>query len=136
MEWTGTQASWKGRGKDEEAYDRVVQNTYLALALLFLELEGDAADGALGDTLHEVSGESGNLVAQPLGRHNGHLIEDSLVRVEVIAVQFRVVLLDEHTRRALGSLGANTTHLDVLSWEAEGLPRPTWTMQDGWAVGG
>lgn len=39
----------------------------LALTLFFLELEGDAADGTLLDTLHQVSGEAGDFVAQALG---------------------------------------------------------------------
>jgi hypothetical protein len=36
----------------------------LALTLLLLELEGDTTDGALLDTLHQVSGEARNLVAE------------------------------------------------------------------------
>lgn len=36
----------------------------LALTLLFLQLEGDAANGALLDTLHQMGGESSNLVAE------------------------------------------------------------------------
>ncbi len=38
----------------------------LAFTLLLLKLERDAANGALLDTLHQVSGESSDLVAQPL----------------------------------------------------------------------
>jgi hypothetical protein len=34
----------------------------LALTLLFLELEGDTADWATLDTLHQVGGVSGNLI--------------------------------------------------------------------------
>ena len=37
----------------------------LALTLLLLELEGNTADGALLNTLHQVSGEARDLVAQP-----------------------------------------------------------------------
>ena len=36
----------------------------LPLTLLLLELEGDTTDGTLLNTLHQVSGEAGNLVAQ------------------------------------------------------------------------
>lgn len=39
----------------------------LALALLLLQLEGDTADGALLDTLHQVGGEAGDLVAKTPG---------------------------------------------------------------------
>lgn len=38
----------------------------LALTLLLLELEGDTTDGSLLDTLHEVGGETGYLVAETL----------------------------------------------------------------------
>lgn len=38
----------------------------LALTLLLLELEGDTADGTLLNTLHQVGGVAGNLVAQAL----------------------------------------------------------------------
>ena len=34
----------------------------LALTLLFLELEGDTADGTTLDTLHQVGGVSGDLI--------------------------------------------------------------------------
>ncbi|KAL7342640.1 hypothetical protein BJY59DRAFT_675328, partial [Rhodotorula toruloides] len=79
----------------------------LALALLLLELERDAADGTLLDALHEVRREAGNLVAQALRRDDGNLVADLLVRVEVKG-QARVVLLDDDARGALDSLGANT----------------------------
>merc|ERR1712230_293323 len=62
----------------------------LALALLLLELERDAADGTLLDALHEVRREAGNLVAQALRRDDGNLVADLLVRVEVKG-QARVV---------------------------------------------
>ena len=38
----------------------------LALTLLFLKLEGDTADGAALDTLHQVCGVAGDLVAEAL----------------------------------------------------------------------
>jgi hypothetical protein len=47
----------------------------LALALLFLELEGDAAEGAALDALHQVGREAQDLVAQPLGGH--HSLHDT-----------------------------------------------------------
>jgi hypothetical protein len=45
----------------------------LALTLLFLELEGDTADGTTLDTLHQMCGVSGNLVPQTLGSDDGNL---------------------------------------------------------------
>lgn len=43
----------------------------LALALLLLELEGNATDGALLDTLHQVGGEARDFVAEALGWDDG-----------------------------------------------------------------
>merc|ERR1712225_197687 len=71
----------------------------LALALLLLELERDAANGALLDALHEVGREAGNLVAQALRGDDGNLVADLLVGVEVKG-QARVVLLDDDARGA------------------------------------
>jgi hypothetical protein len=45
----------------------------LALALLFLELERDAADGTTLDALHQVGGVTGDLVAKTLGGDDGNL---------------------------------------------------------------
>lgn len=45
----------------------------LALTLLFLELEGDTADGATLDTLHQVGGVSGDLVPETLRGNDGDL---------------------------------------------------------------
>ena len=87
--------------------------TYLALALLLLELERDAADGATLNPLHQVGGEAGNLVPQALRGDNGDLIDDLLVRVEVHRVETGVVLLDENASGALGGLGTNATLLGV-----------------------
>jgi hypothetical protein len=42
----------------------------LALTLLFLELEGDTTNGAALNSLHQVSGEARDLVAQALGGDN------------------------------------------------------------------
>lgn len=55
----------------------------LALTLLLLQLEGDAADRAALDTLHQVGRESGNLVAETLRGNDGDFIDDPLVGVEV-----------------------------------------------------
>lgn len=59
--------------------DKVV----LALALLLLELERDAADRTALDALHQVRREAGNLVAQALGRDDGNLVADLLVDVAI-----------------------------------------------------
>lgn len=77
-----------------------------ALALLFLELEGNAAHRACLDALHQVGSEAGNLVAHALGRHHRHIAHHALVGVEVEG-QARVVLLHDEARVALDSLGAD-----------------------------
>ena len=56
----------------------------LALTLLFLELEGDTTDGALLDTLHQVSREAGNLVPEALRGDNSLAIQSSVRRAEHI----------------------------------------------------
>lgn len=86
---------------------------HAALALLLLELEGDAADWAPLDALHEVGGEAGDLVAEALRGDDGHLFQDLLVRVEVER-HARVVPLDHQPRRFLHRLRANATHLLLL----------------------
>ena len=45
-----------------------------ALALLFLELERDAADGSTLDALHQVGDVAGNHVAQSLGWDHSNLV--------------------------------------------------------------
>lgn len=53
----------------------------LALTLLLLELEGDTADGTALDTLHQVGGVAGDLVAEALGSNDGNLIADTFLFV-------------------------------------------------------
>ena len=61
-----------GVGVDLEGVDGDVKGrdlgdvVVLALALLLLELEGNATDGALLNSLHEMSREAGDLVSQSL----------------------------------------------------------------------
>ena len=78
-----------------------------ALALLLLELKGDTADGALVNALHEVGGETGDLVAHALGGGDGDLIDNSLVGVEVHR-ETGVVLLHDGLRRLLDGLGSDS----------------------------
>mmetsp|Transcript_22009 Transcript_22009/g.63107 ORF Transcript_22009/g.63107 Transcript_22009/m.63107 type:complete len:225 (-) Transcript_22009:18-692(-) len=87
-----------------------------ALALLFLKLEGDTADGALVNALHEVGGETGDLVAHALGGGDGNLVDNSLVGVEVHR-EAGVVLLHDGLRRLLDGLGTDT-HFAIRSSKA------------------
>lgn len=80
----------------------------LTLTLLLLELEGDTADGSTLDTLHQVGGETGNLVSESLGGDDSDLIGNTLVGLEVES-ETGVVLLDESTRSSLDGLGSNST---------------------------
>ena len=80
----------------------------LALSLLFLELERDTADRTTLDTLHQMGGETSNLVTKTLGGDDGNLGGDLLVGLEVQG-KTRVVLLDEDLGGTLDSLGTNTT---------------------------
>jgi hypothetical protein len=136
----------------------------LALALLFLELERDTADGTTLDTLHQVSGVTGDLlavsallannsriwqrsylVAQALGGNDGNLIADALVGLEVES-QLGVVTLNDDLGGLLDSLGTNATHFGgmcVLAEEemTEKCSRRnfekrgrSWRICDGWKV--
>lgn len=75
----------------------------LALTLLFLELEGDTADGTTLDTLHQVSGVTGDLVAKTLGGDDGDFIADALVGLEVQG-ELRVVTLNDDLGGLLNGL--------------------------------
>jgi hypothetical protein len=73
-----------------------------------LKLEADTADGTTHDTLHQVSGETGDLVAKALRGHKRNLLDEALVDLEV-KNQARVVLLDKQARGLLDRLRANAT---------------------------
>merc|ERR1712125_78530 len=75
----------------------------LALTLLLLQLEGDATDGTLLDTSHEMGNVTSNLVSHLLGGDDGNLLSESLVGLEVKG-QSRVVLLDDDAGSALDGL--------------------------------
>ena len=70
----------------------------LSLSLLFLQLEGDTSDGSSLNSLHQVRGETSNLVSKSLGRDNGDLIADLLVGVEV----YRITMSVPKARRGRG----------------------------------
>jgi hypothetical protein len=75
----------------------------LALTLLLLELEGDTADRATLDTLHEVSGVTSDLVAKTLGGDDSDLIADTLVGLEVEG-ELGVVTLNDDLGGSLNGL--------------------------------
>lgn len=104
----------------------------LALTLLLLKLEGDTADGTTLDTLHQVGGVSGNLVAQALGGDDGNLVADALVGLEVES-ETGVVPLNDDLGGLLDGLGTDATHfgglvlvnLGVGGWVGKLTPRET-----------
>lgn len=77
-----------------------------ALALLLLQAERDATDGATLDAAHQTGRVTGNLVAQTLGRNLSKVVEDALVGLEVQG-ELGVVLLDENAGSALNGFGAD-----------------------------
>jgi hypothetical protein len=80
----------------------------LAFALLLLELERDATDGAALDALHEMGCEAGDLVAEALGGDDGDFIDDALVCVEVEG-ETGIVFFDEYSGRPFRCFCADTT---------------------------
>lgn len=102
----------------------------LALALLLLELEGDAADGSALNALHQMSGVAGNLVAEALGGDDGNLIADALVGLKVER-QAGVVALNDDLGGLLDGLGADATHVGgvvvvVVGWRGGVLVKLSW----------
>ena len=83
---------------------------HLSFSLLFLELERDASDWTLLNSLHQVCGETSNLVSHSLGLDDSDIIDDSLVVVEILG-QLGVVLLDDSSGGSLCSLGSDSSHI-------------------------
>merc|ERR1712112_95381 len=82
-----------------------------SLTLLLLQLDGDASDGSPLDSLHEMGGESGDLVPETLAGDDGDFLGNAFVGVEIRA-QLGVIFLDDHPRRLLHRLRTNATHFD------------------------
>ena len=98
-----------GDGLGEILHDGVIGDDVLtALALLLLKLEGDSTDGTLSNTLHQVGGETGDLVAETLRGDLGNLRNDLLVGGEVHS-QLGVVLLDDDASGLLDGLSSDAT---------------------------
>jgi hypothetical protein len=94
----------------------------LALTLLLLKLEGDTADGATLNALHQVGGVAGNLVAEALGGNDGNLIADALVGLEVQG-ELGVVSLNDDLGGLLDGLGTDATHVGGVGGEFVGRGR-------------
>jgi hypothetical protein len=90
----------------------VWDEVHAPLALLLLQLQGDAANGTPLDALHQVSREASNLVAKPLGLNYSDLLAHPLVGVKVKS-EAAIILLDDDTRSLLDCFRANTTHFEL-----------------------
>ena len=78
-----------------------------SFTLFFLKLQRYSSDWSLGNTLHQVGGETSNLVTHTLGWKDGNFIDNTLVGVEVQR-QASVVLLDNCTSTSFNSLSSNS----------------------------
>jgi hypothetical protein len=85
-----------------------------ALALLLLKLQADVPHGSLGDALHQVGGESRDLVPHALRGGDGDLVDNALVRVEVEG-EAGVVLLNDGPGGLLDGLGSDSLSVVVVS---------------------
>lgn len=94
---------------------------HLSLSFLLLESEGDSSDGSLLDSLHQVGGETGNLVSESLGLDLRDVINDSLVDVEVLSEPIVNALFISNVRQKMKSEvavikpSAPTWNIDLLS---------------------
>jgi hypothetical protein len=86
-----------------------------SLSLLLLKLQGDAADGASLDSLHQVGDEASDLISHSLGRNHGDLTGDLLVDVEVKG-ESRVVSLDDHSGGSLDGLSSHSLYIKNNRW--------------------
>lgn len=96
-------------GRDVESGD-LWDVLVLSLTLLLLKLEGDTTDWSSLNSLHQMCRVSCNLVSESLRRDDRNFIADLLVGVEVQS-QSWVELLDDDSRRSLGGLRSDFTHL-------------------------
>ena len=117
---------------------------HLSLALFLLETKRDTSDGSLLDSLHQVSGETSNLVAESLCLDLADIIDDSLVDMEVVGQPKRrkrqktrqnvkvsqidvfsiyllaIVLFDECPGGSLDGLGSNSSLYAAEAETADG----------------
>jgi hypothetical protein len=104
-EFLGLGVNLDERGIQSREFGNKVITTF---TFFFLKLEGDTTDGTARNTLHQVSGETSNLVTETLGVNDGDFIKNSLVDLEIES-KTRVVLLNDNTGCLLDSLSSNAT---------------------------
>ena len=83
-----------------------------AFTLFFLQLKGNASDGSLGNSSHQVGCVTSNLVSHSLGRKNCYLIDNTLVGVEVKR-ESSVVFLDNSASTLLNGFRTDTLRFQI-----------------------
>ncbi len=83
------------------------------ISYFFLDLKGDTSDGALLDSLHQVSGETGDFISHSLGGEDGNIGKDLFIEVE-ISGELAVVLFDQDLGGSLNSLSSDSALQDAL----------------------
>ena len=73
---------------------------HLSLALFLLETKRDTSDRSLLNSLHQVSGETSNLVAESLCLDLADIIDDPLVHMEVVGQPIRDEGGKKHARKS------------------------------------
>jgi len=84
-----------------------------SFSLFFLELDRDASDWSFLDPLHGVGDETGDLVFQVLGWHDGDFIDDSGIGVEIES-EFGVVFFYDSSGSFLDGLGSYSSHVGLV----------------------
>jgi len=74
----------------------------------FLNSQGDSSDGTLLNSLHQVGGETSNLISHSLGRKDSDVAQDLLVEMEIIA-QLVVIFFNQDLSSLLDSLCSNSS---------------------------
>ncbi len=72
-----------------------------------MDLKGDTSDGALLDSLHQVSGETSDFISHSLGGEDSNIGEDLLVEVEVSG-KLAVILFDQNLGGSLDGLSSDS----------------------------
>ena len=75
-----------------------------------MKFDGDTSDWSFLDSFHGVGDETGDLVGQVLGWHDGDFADDSGIGVEIKS-EFGVVLLDNSSGSLLDGLCSYSSHV-------------------------
>jgi len=87
-----------------------------AFTFLFLQLDGNTSDLRVSQSLHQMSNESCDFVAQRFRWDYGDFLADAFVGVEIQS-ETSVVLLDNHLGGFFHRLGTYATHFEFILQE-------------------